>query len=98
MKKPQMTGPMLLVLSEFSRDPDHRHYGLELAHATGLAAGTIYPVLARLERYGWVTSEWEEIDPRAAGRRPRRYYQLTGDGHLAADTHLAKFRKEGTAP
>jgi DNA-binding PadR family transcriptional regulator len=93
MKTPQMTGPMLLVLNALARDPGKQRYGLDLSQETGLKPGTIYPVLARLERYEWVASAWEEIDPHAAGRRPRRYYQLTPAGQFAASRHLARFRK-----
>jgi hypothetical protein len=30
--------------------------------ATGLASGTLYPLLVRLERAGWVAARWEDID------------------------------------
>jgi len=88
--------PTLLVLGALADDPDHRHYGLELARATGLASGSIYPILARLERAGWVESGWEELDRHAAGRPPRRYYRLTEAGRLAIEanfTRLSKFRR-----
>jgi DNA-binding PadR family transcriptional regulator len=94
MKTPQMTGPTLLVLNALVRNPGKQRYGLDLAHETGLAPGTLYPVLARLERRGWLASEREEIDPRTAGRRPRRYYLLTAVGQAAAGEHLARFRKD----
>jgi DNA-binding PadR family transcriptional regulator len=60
--------------------PLDEHYGLEIANAAELKSGTIYPILARLERAGWVVSEWEQIDPVAEGRRPRRYYRLSQAG------------------
>lgn len=31
-------------------------YGLEIIRATDLPGGTVYPMLARLEAEGWVTS------------------------------------------
>ncbi len=46
--------------------------------AAGLPSGTLYPMLARLEDQKLVTSAWET--PQAGGDRPRRYYQLTGEG------------------
>jgi DNA-binding PadR family transcriptional regulator len=55
-------------------------YGFALAEATGLKAGTLYPILQRLLAEGWVEARWEEVDERAEGRRRRRYYQLTGRG------------------
>src|SRR5208282_1432231 len=49
--------------------------------ATGLPSGTIYPILARLERIGWVDSDWEDPDAHIAEGRPRRrYYRLTRAG------------------
>ena len=61
----------------------HR-YGFDLMEATGLASGTVYPVLSRLERDGLVRSSWED-EGRAAdeGRPARRYYQVTGEGSVA---------------
>jgi DNA-binding PadR family transcriptional regulator len=57
-----------------------------LSRAAGLASGTIHPILARLERAGWLESRWEDVDPREQGRPRRRYYQLTPDGvELAGD-------------
>ncbi len=44
----------------------------------GLAEGTIYPALHRLERQGLIESEWSE-----AASRPRRVYRLTARGNRA---------------
>lgn len=66
-----------------------RTYGLEICQQAGLATGTVHPILARLEGAGWVTSEWEELDPHAAGRPARRYYRLTPAGAQAATRALA---------
>jgi DNA-binding PadR family transcriptional regulator len=79
-REPQVTLQTLAVLKILLDQPSQEHYGLELASRAGLPAGTIYPILARLERAEWVTSAWEEVDPVAAGRPVRRYYQLTSKG------------------
>lgn len=61
-------------------------YGLEilrrLEHDSDLvlAAGTVYPLLARLKAEGLLKSEWVEAD---AGH-PRKYYQLTASGRSRA--------------
>ena len=68
------------VLAALLQEPANERYGLEIAREAGLPGGTIYPILARLEGAGWLESFWEQIDPSAAGRRPRRYYRLTGPG------------------
>src|SRR5918997_7198725 len=64
-------------------------YGLELVEATGLPPGTIYPIMARLESAGWVSSRWEETGQEAKGRPRRRYYRLTADGVAQARAALA---------
>jgi PadR family transcriptional regulator, regulatory protein PadR len=75
-----MTLQTLKVLKVFTNEPRTEHYGLEICRAAGLPGGTIYPILARLEDAGWLTSGWEDIDPVVAGRRRRRFYQLTPEG------------------
>jgi PadR family transcriptional regulator PadR len=67
-------------------------YGTEivrrLGEERGLAAseGTIYPLLSRLRRVGWLDSKWSE----SPAGPPRRYYSLTDEGRGA----LAHFRTE----
>jgi len=58
-------------------DPQVRRYGLEIMRATGLASGTLYPILTRLQETGWVRADWEDIDSSVEGRPARRYYSLT---------------------
>src|SRR5829696_8057238 len=79
-RTPRMTIPTQLVLRALLADPAQELYGVEIGAAAGLPSGTVHPILARLETVGWLTSRWEEIDPRAEGRPARRYYQLTPDG------------------
>jgi DNA-binding PadR family transcriptional regulator len=66
--------------------------GVEICTAAGLASGTIHPILARLERFGWLESRWEGIDPAVEGRPRRRYYQLSSDGAEQATRALAGAR------
>ncbi len=67
-------------------------YGFDLvrrlSEVDGLVTsqGTLYPLLSRLRRDGWVTTTWADSD---AGP-PRRYYALTADGARA----LAGFTEE----
>ena len=75
-----MTLQTLRVLAVLMERPTIGRYGLEIARAAGLTPGTLYPILARLERAGWLESEWEAADPHQEGRPRRRYYQLTGVG------------------
>jgi PadR family transcriptional regulator, regulatory protein PadR len=86
---PQMTVQTQAVLSVLLGDPLGEHYGLEIANTAGLASGSLYPILARLERAGWVTSDWEEVNERQAGRPRRRYYKLTPNGAALAEQVLS---------
>ena len=50
--------------------------------------GTLYKALGRLERFGLLSSSWE--DPAAAEGRPRRrLYELTGQGARVAQQTVA---------
>jgi PadR family transcriptional regulator PadR len=79
-ERPRITLNMLRVLTVLLDRPLQEHYGLEMSRQAGLPTGTIYPMLARLEQAGWVTSDWEDIDEATEGRPARRYYQLTPAG------------------
>jgi PadR family transcriptional regulator, regulatory protein PadR len=67
------------VLAELASNPGRDRYGYELAKATGLASGTLYPILMRLEERGLLDARWE-----LGERRPRHVYRLTSDGVAAA--------------
>ena len=86
------------VLRVFLDDPEAARYGLELMKATGLPSGSLYPVLGRLERAGWLRSRREQIDPAVEGRPPRRYYELTPDGLAEARTELAALAEQVRPP
>jgi PadR family transcriptional regulator, regulatory protein PadR len=72
----RMTLATQMVLCELIADPTREMYGLELSAAAGLPSGTIHPILARLEKVGWLRSRWENVDPSEKGRPRRRYYSL----------------------
>jgi PadR family transcriptional regulator, regulatory protein PadR len=88
--EPKMTIPTQLVLEALLDDPRAERYGLEIGEAAGLRSGTVHPILARLEGYGWLASRWEDVDASAEGRPARRYYKLTADGVQAAQVALAR--------
>lgn len=54
-------------------------YGFEVMELTGLASGTVYPALRRLEAAGLIDSQWEAEQDEALGP-PRRHYQLRRQG------------------
>jgi len=88
-----MTTAVVRVLAAMLTEPTAERYGLDLMQDTGLASGTLYPILVRLERAGWVESRWEDIDPVAEGRPSRRYYRLTDAGAAGARRELAVLRQ-----
>jgi PadR family transcriptional regulator, regulatory protein PadR len=90
MGGPRMTLPTQLVLRELLTDPDRAMYGLEICAAAGLPSGTIHPILARLERVGWLESSWEEVDPHEKGRPRRRYYRLNPNGIATVQAALQR--------
>lgn len=63
-------------------DADGPCWGLEIIRQTGRPSGSVYPILNRLERSGWVTSRWDQDSTRRGPRR--RLYQLTADAVPAA--------------
>jgi PadR family transcriptional regulator, regulatory protein PadR len=93
----RMTVQTQLIVQALLKDPVRELYGLELSEETGLLPGTAYPILLRLENEGWVTSRWEDIDPRAEKRPARRYYRLTAAGAAQADAALASARRPSRA-
>jgi DNA-binding PadR family transcriptional regulator len=93
-----MTLPTQLVLRALLEEPGTERYGLEIGDDAGLPSGTIHPILARLERLGWVESRWEDVDPSEAGRPARRYYRLTTDGVERARDGLARAYRPRSAP
>ncbi|MGO4596935.1 PadR family transcriptional regulator [Terrabacter sp. 2RAF25] len=88
--EPRMTVTTVEVLQTFVRDTTSERYGLEIMALTGLPSGTVFPILARFERLGWLDSGWEDVDPAAVGRPQRRYYRLTAQGLESAEAALAK--------
>lgn len=99
MNGPKMTLQTQLVLRQALQEPDREWYGLQMIAATGLPAGTVYPIVARLERCGWIQSRWEDpAEHEAEGRPRRRYYRFTTDGAEQARVALARaYRSRRTA-
>jgi PadR family transcriptional regulator PadR len=80
----------LLILSLLNDRPRH---GYEIGQLIELRSGgalrfnvaSLYPLLYRLEKRGWIRGRWVE----RAGQRRRRYYRLTSTGKkiLTAQRH-----------
>lgn len=81
-----------LVFQAFLDAPSTETYGFELAEATNLPSGTVYPILRRLEEEGFIRSRWAQVE-KGSQRRRRRYYELTGEGRRAAHRATASQRQ-----
>ena len=67
-------------------------YGLDIMERTGLASGTVYPTLSRMEKRGYVRARWEnEAVAREEGRPRRRYYRLTDAGEEAVKAAIREY-------
>jgi PadR family transcriptional regulator PadR len=69
-------------------------YGGVLMKETGLASGSLYPILDRLERGGLIVGTWEDLDPAEAGRPRRREYVLTPPGRATAEAEVRAMQKQ----
>jgi PadR family transcriptional regulator PadR len=73
-------------------------YGFDIIDRTGLQAGTVYPILRRLEEARHVKSRWESVMyAREEGRPSRRLYTLTPAGHAQAAQACARYPAMFTA-
>jgi transcriptional regulator len=84
----------LLVLSLVEHEPRHGYDLCRLIESRSRGVLTyhvasLYPLLYRLEKRGWIEGRWVE----KAGQRRRRYYRLTSDGRKT----LAAQRKSWSA-
>ncbi|MFN0120892.1 MAG: PadR family transcriptional regulator [Blastocatellia bacterium] len=77
-------GAEMLVLSLIEARPRHGYEIRKLIEARSdgvlkFNAASLYPLLYRLEKRGWIVGTWVE----KAGERRRRFYKLTRDGKKA---------------
>jgi PadR family transcriptional regulator, regulatory protein PadR len=81
-----------LVLAILAADGESYGYAIlkrvreQSGGALAWTDGMLYPLLHRLERLGYVTTQWRS----APGGRRRRYYAITDDGRAA----LAEQRRQ----
>jgi DNA-binding PadR family transcriptional regulator len=66
------------ALDALAADPVSWRYGYDLCRETGLAAGSLYPILMRLGDRGQLEARWEPSPQ--PGRPARHMYRLTPAG------------------
>lgn len=76
MTWPRRRAGNLAVVRALLADPDAEHYGYALMQATKLPSGTMYPILNRMTRRGWLADRWETPGPHGSARRMFRLTEL----------------------
>ncbi|GAA2224520.1 helix-turn-helix transcriptional regulator [Herbiconiux moechotypicola] len=66
-------------------------WGLAVVKRSGRPAGSVYPILERLEGAGWVESAWEADSERNGPRR--RLYRFCAEGADAAREAVDRFER-----
>lgn len=90
MGKEYFSYTMALILQSIENG---YQYGFDVMAVTGLASGTVYPALRRLEKARFVTSNWERQSVAQAELRPaRKYYEVTKTGREALVEARQRFR------
>ena len=84
-RPPRLSHQTLRVLKVFTDQPRQQVSGADIARAIKLGSGTLYPILDRLEKAGWLVSEWEGAEPSDLHRPRRRLYRITGLGQQHAN-------------
>ena len=88
----------MMILKTLTLEPMHgwgiaqrlRRYSDEVLDVN---QGSLYPALRRLQRRGWVTSEWDTTD----NQRRARYYTLTATGRAQLDQEERHWRESSAA-
>ena len=88
----------MLVLKTLSRGPMNGYSVARwIQHTTEdalqLEEGTLYPALYRMERKGWITSEWGQSE----NNRRARFYSLTSTGKKQLQTETRSWADVSTA-
>ena len=84
----------LLILSLVEHEPRHGYELSKLIDSRSNGAirfhvASLYPLLYRLEKRGWIEGKWVE----KAGQRRRRYYRLTAEGRRVLAAQRRNWRE-----
>jgi len=84
----------MLILKTLQWGPQHG-YGivqalrLQSGEVLQVETGSLYPALHRLERQGWVRSEWKQ----SASKQRARYYRITASGKRQLSSDLSRWEQ-----
>ena len=84
----------LLILSLVEHEPRHGYELSKLIESRSDGAirfhvASLYPLLYRLEKRGWIEGRWVE----KAGQRRRRYYRITTEGRKVLAAQRRNWRE-----
>ena len=88
--EPRLSKQGLVILHLFTDRPTVALAGSDIVKAAGVLSGTAYQILFRLEQAGWLTSEWERVEPAEIGRPRKRLYRLTALGERKSRAALSE--------
>jgi len=82
----------MLILHSLTLGPMHgyaiaQHIGRLSEDVLRVEQGSLYPALDRLQRQGWVKSEWRETPT----KRQARYYTITASGRKQLGEELSRY-------
>jgi PadR family transcriptional regulator, regulatory protein PadR len=84
----------MLVLKTLQRGAQHG-YGIsqsiraQSTEVLQVETGSLYPALHRLEKQGWVTSEWNQTE----SKQRAKYYKLTASGRKQLASEEARWQQ-----
>ena len=90
-RQPNTSPQTKALLGALLEQPDTWQHGYDLSKRTNLKSGTLYPILARLEQGGMLSSTW--IEPSSPGKPARHAYKLTPNGMAFVKTLESKQAK-----
>ena len=90
----RLTFQALRILGLFLDNPKSEVTGADIIRESGLASGTVYPLLLRFERVGFLESYWEAKAPTLLGHPRRSFYKITPQGMAFAIDALRHLRPD----
>lgn len=86
----RMTQARMLVLNTLLLHLNEGLSGAQIGKETALMSGTLYPILHKLTKLGWLEVEKENVDPKEVGRPRQTFYRLKGQAQYIARQALMK--------
>jgi len=87
-RRPHSSHQAAKLFAALATRPNAWQHGYDLLRQTGLASGTLYPLLMRLHEAGYLKARWQE--PVMPARAARHSYRLTASGAAFGRALLAE--------